>query len=328
MSQEIIYSYFSNCLDTQPAQQLTTWTQFVHDLDSERSLRRADDRTKKHATPLISPAAYELGDSRKDANVIGWGGWMALDIDNDGLFPAPFDMAAAEIRALNVNALIYSTTKATATHHRYRVLLHLNRDLTPEEIRPHHAAVCRMFGNLGPDLACKDLSRIYAVPTTWIPSGEGNAEPVNLFWSRTDGSPLDVDAVLAAHPSEPIASHMPPLAPRGVQSLGSRTIYSKNGMTYRPLPSGCSILTSPVVTASMIEDYINGPRGSHHVGLYRFMTRVAARARLMEFEITAEDLVGYAREVNAISPIKTATTRWARSIYTEAASALDYAGLR
>jgi hypothetical protein len=330
MSCGITYSHFSNCLDTRPEQHLTTWAEFVGDLTSGRSSRHADDRTKKHGTPLISPAAYDLGARRRDVNVIGWGGWMGLDIDNEGLLYTPFDMAVAEIEALGLNALIYTTTKATAACHRFRVLLHLSRDLTAQEIKPHYAAVCRKFSGLAPDPSCKDLSRMYTVPTIWTPSETGNVEPMDLYWSRTDGVPLDIDAVLAEFPPELSAPHPmsspPHWATLILQQPAAKSVRNRS-TPLRPLPPGCSILTSPVVTGGMVEDYINSPKGSHHTGLYRFMTRVAARAAVMEFEISVEDLVAYAREVDAISPIKTNSARWAR-IRSEAERALNYAGLR
>ena len=42
-----------------------------------------DDKypTKKEA-PLMSPATYEPGTTRANDNVVGWGGWAALDVDN------------------------------------------------------------------------------------------------------------------------------------------------------------------------------------------------------------------------------------------------------
>jgi hypothetical protein len=330
MSCDITYSYFLDCLDTQPKQHLTTWAELVSELSSGRLPRRADNQTKKHATPLISPAAYNLGARRRDVNVIGWGGWMGLDIDNEGLVYTPFDMALAEIEALGLNAVIYTTTKATAACHRFRVLLHLSRDLTAQEIKPYYAAVCRKFSGLAPDPSCKDLSRMYTVPTTWTPSEAGNVEPLNLYWSRTDGVPLDIDAVHTEYPPEvsapPPMSSPPQRATPNLQQPAVKSVRN-HPTTLRPLPPGCSLLTSPVVTSGMIEDYINSPKGSHHTGLYRFMTRIAGRAAEMEFEITVEDLVAYAREVDAISPIKTNSARWAR-IRSEAERALAYAGLR
>lgn len=324
VSQQITYSYFSNCLDIHPAQYLTTWPDFARDLAAEQSPRHADDRTKKYATPLISPAAYDLGTRRKDVNVIGWGGWMGLDIDNDGMIYTPFEMAVTEIETLGVNAMIYTTTKATAACHRFRILLHLSRDLSPEEIKSHHAAVCRMFDKFAPDPSCKDISRIYTAPSTWTPSEAGNTEPVNMFWSRTDGVPLDIDAVLADHPPEasaPLPQSFPPSWNGAIVGPAIEKVANDRPATLRPLPLGRSILKSPVVTANMVEEYINGPKGSHHVGLYRFMTRVAARAAVMEFEISVDDLVGFAREVDAVSPIKTSAERWSR-IHAEAERAL------
>ena len=43
----------------------------------------SDDKypTKKEA-PLISPATYEPNTTRANDNVVGWGGWAALDVDD------------------------------------------------------------------------------------------------------------------------------------------------------------------------------------------------------------------------------------------------------
>ncbi len=77
----------------------------------------------------------------------------------------------------------------------------------------------------------------------------------------------------------------------------------------------------------MIEEYVNGPKGSHHTGLYRFMTRVAGRAVAKGYAITEDDLIAFAREVDRMSPIRTNRHRWSR-IRFEAERALRFVGTR
>jgi hypothetical protein len=155
----------------------------------------------------------------------------------------------------------------------------------------------------------------------WQARSDGNRDPFNEFLFRINGDVLDIDAVLAAYPP-PIVSEASPSALR-IDTASVAVQIPTWRVANKPLPVGGSIYASPVVTASMIEDYVNASKGSHHTELFRFMTRVAGRAVAKGYEITADDLIAFAKEVDRASLIKTNPSRWTRIRY-EADRALRF----
>ncbi len=314
------YTEFSNCVTTDPVCRESDWSEFISALIGFHEPRDANEKTKKYSTPAISPAIYAAGTTRANDNVVGWAEWMGLDIDNDGPLYTSIDQAVAILDGVPCDYVVHTTMKATASHHRFRVLLPLNRELTREEIKPAWDATCRMFGSLGPDPCCKDLSRIYVAPTLWQARLDGNDKPFNDFRFRMEGDVLDIDHVVSAFPAPtPPAQPSPSVGatpPRKAQT-------GRSVKKAKALPIGQSIYSSPVVTACMIEDYVNAPKGSHHTELFRFMTRVAGRAKAKGYDITAVDLIALAREVDAASPLQTNPNRWSR-IQEEAERALRF----
>ena len=330
----IQYSYFSKFSDNVPVMQETTWGEFVLRIIEDRVEVPANEMSKKHRTPSISPAIYPEGVTRHKDHVTGWGGWMGLDVDNDGVLYTSMQDAAAIMDGVGTDYLIYGTTKAKPDHHRFRVLFPVSRDLDANEIRTAWDAVIIHFAALGPDPLCKDSSRIYAAPMIWLPAKDGNETPFNDFEYRLEGDVLDIDAVMAQHPPQLIvsASITSPVSPQTDSPMGqTRAALQAMGQTSnagrktsKPLPSGLSIFSSPVVTAGMINNYANAAKGAHHLGLYTFMCAVAGRAKAKGFIITEDDLIDYARQVDAVSPIKTASSRWGSAIRAEARRALQF----
>jgi hypothetical protein len=301
------------------------WSDFVSAMVDLYDPRGATDYTKKSSTPAISPAIYPDGARRANEHVLGWGGWIGLDIDNDGPIWTTVDDVVAALEAVPCDYLIYTTMKATPSRHRLRVIFPLSRELGRDEVEACWAAVCRMFNGLGPDPSCKDLSRIYTAPSLWQPRNDGNGDPFNEFRFRIDGDVLDIDAVLAAYPPPVVSAPSPVIRRASTVSIDPPRPIPREGK--KALPADCSIYASPVVTASMIEDYVNAPKGTHHTGLYRFMTRVVGRAVAKGYSITADDLIALAQEVDDASPIKTNPSRWSRIRY-EAERALQFCGAR
>ena len=246
---------------------------------------------------------------------------MGLDFDNDGPLYASMEDVISALEAASCDYLVHTTMKATPNHHRLRALVPLSRPLMREEIRTCWDAVCRMFSGLQPDPRCKDLSRIYVAPARWQPRADGNMDPLNQFDFRINGDVLDIDAVLADYPPPPEPE--PPVAMMPAMAKSVEVDEARRRPSRKPLPVG-SIYTSPVVTAGMIEAYVNAPKGSHHTELYRFMTCVAGRAAAKGYDITVDDLISLAREVDQASPIRTNPNRWSRIRY-EAERALRFA---
>ncbi len=319
------YSLFESYVRTAPiVVEVADWSDFVADMADLTEHRKANEHTKKKATPSVSPAVYDNGGTRLNANVTGWGGWAALDVDNDLIYTSIEDAQAA-MEAMGLSYLIYTSTKAKPNHHRFRLMFPLTRELDAEEAKTAWKALVQYFAPVGPDASCKDISRIYGAPSFFEPAEDGNTDPYSVFEFKIDGNALNIDEVLAAYvpPSEPSWTPRTPAPSEPSESMDAPSFPFPEAR--KTIPYGSTIYSSPVVRADFVNEYLNLPKGAHHLGLYTFMARVAGRAKAKGFRLDVNELVAYARQLDGISPIKTANERWTR-IRTEAERALRFAG--
>jgi hypothetical protein len=327
MPNPVRFSTFENYTDTYPNQHtVSDWSEFVMHLAGQCMFLPADDWGKKKNCLMISPATYTPGRERENNSVQTWGGWCALDVDNEGPITTPTEIATEVMTALGYNFLIYGSTKHRQTQHRYRILIQLSRELHFMEIKDFWKAVVQRLKDFDPDPSCKDLSRMYNAPMFWM-RGKDNPNPLFTFEFKLDGAPLDVDEVLAAYVPPP-APVVPVYVQKAIQKQAVVSQAQATG-TRRPtkmkaLPP-TTLFASPVVSSRAIETYLNLPKGAHHGGLYTFMASIAGRAKSQGYDITADDLVGFAREIDGHCAVKTNSSRWGR-IYDEANRALTFVG--
>lgn len=292
--------------------EVADWSEFVLAMAALTEPRDATDRVKKYGTPAISPAVYPPGAQRGNDKVLSWGGWVALDVDND-LLNVPADESVQILRNSGMNFLVYGSTKCRADVNRYRIIMPLNRHLESAEAQLVWKAVTQAFSFLGPDSSCKDISRIYGAPSHWLAHPDGNKNPFNIFEFNIDGEAIDVDAVLATY-EPPAAPEMAPyVAPE--PSAQPAPWVTTTTTRLKQLPSGHSLFNSPVVASEYASDYFALGKGEHHPGMFRFMTRVIGRAKAKGFEVTEADIFQYCRELDTHSPIKTSSERWSRMPY-------------
>lgn len=159
------------------------------------NMSKIEYKSKKSA-PLISPATYLSDTNRKNINVVDWGGWACLDIDDwipkgdlkDELFTA----------YSNYNFLCYSTASSTFLHPKFRLVFETNIRTKVSNIRPFWYALNTEVGSLG-DKQVKDFSRMYYVPGTYNIDDNSN----NFIFSYAGGSILDVDEIIEKYPLPP-----------------------------------------------------------------------------------------------------------------------------
>jgi len=287
------------------------WFDFVLAMAEMRYEWPADEQSKKYNAACVSPARYQAPKiARVNGNVVGWGAFMGIDLDDGDI---TLDEAKACFTEMGLNHLIYSTTKCTPEHWRLRVLFPISRELSCEEVPSAWRAMARYMAAFKPDAACNDLSRLYVAPMIWLPSTaplsqKPNATPVTAFEYRHDLGALDIDDCMARFPD-------PPPPPRPV----AMPIISSVGVNVPSIPAS----TGPLVAPRFVEEYLALGPGEHHVGLYRFMTQVAARAKALGRSISVQDLVHAARDVDQRCAFKRNAHRW-RNIEKEATNALNH----
>lgn len=251
---------------------------------------------------------YAEGATRANDNVLGFGGWYAMDVD-DGRVSV--DLAIQIMEAVPSDFIICTTTKSKVGAERYRIVFPLDRIVRIDEAREFWAGVHTFFGGIS-DKQTKDPARIFNVPALW----EGSDA---RFHSRTKGDVMSVDELLSHAPPPP-----PPPAPVMVsQTELNRLTRSLDGRG-KTIPDNDQVTASKVVSSKLVDDYLALPKGAHHGGLYTFMAKVASRALFLGYEITPEHLVFYARQIDQMSLVKTNPARWSR-ITGEAKSALAWA---
>ena len=127
----------------------------------------------KKKLPCWSPALYEAGDKRANANVIGISA-LVYDFDDTKLKP---NDVAAQLENRKKAFVVHTTWSHKPRSPRFRLILFLNRTLTSKE---YPVAWNRAVTELGyeneVDTQAKDLARHYALPA--IPNG---AEYLSYF---------------------------------------------------------------------------------------------------------------------------------------------------
>lgn len=317
------FSHFSNTFDNHPCTVETTFSEFAVFLAEEFANEApATEKEKKHHTPLISPAAYAEDSVRANENVLCYGGWFAIDADTGTV---PVEEIVEYLRALEINFVVYTTTSSKPEHHKYRVVFELDRDVSKDEVRQFWHGASIYFGGIS-DPQTKDPSRMFYVPRSWIGAHQA-------FEFEVDGKAVNVDEVIALAPEPEPIQPIVPITPRAVKQIDRiREMIMRQGRVAGPtggksIPSSATLYSSPVVNTKFVETYCTLPKGEHHVGLFSFMYSVACRALVLGYEIDANHLIDYAKQLDNIAPIKTNKARWSR-IRSEAERALAKARAR
>lgn len=294
------FSYFDNAMSRTPEMVEAGWSDFVELLhDASLIERQPTEYQKLYASPLVSPATYAPGALRLKTNVTSLGGWFALDVDD----AAALDDVREYLDALATDYVIYTTTKSRPEAERFRVCVPLDREIAPDHFNQFWRGSFAFFGEIS-DPATKDASRLFTVPAAWVGSSP-------RFVSRCDGRWLAADAILAAAPPMPPEAF--PEASRGFLDDDRRAI-----------PLNDVLPGSEIVSDAILDRYLGLGPGEHHVGLYRFMVSVGMAALSRGYAITADDLIAYARQADALCRHPRERSRWAR-IRQEAISALEWA---
>lgn len=246
--------------------------------------RKGQAKSKKDA-PLISPAVYKEGTTRANANVIRWGGWAALDVDD---YSCTFEESLQAFDGYEY--VCYSSASSTKEHPRYRVVLALDQSIESDQIRHFWNALNKEFAGLGDEQA-KDLSRMYYVP--------GQYPEAYNFIFRNRGKLLSPQDLLEKHPyeekkSSDFFSSLPPEMQQAVlrqryQHLDNRDV---RWSTYRD----CRF-----VNQNMIDHYrsiANIDGTGRYAYIFKIMINIASNAISLKYPITPHEVASLVREID------------------------------
>lgn len=159
-----------------------------------RYLSRPSEGPDKTCMGGYSPALYQDNERRKAK--LAHACAIVVDVDEDG------DVYKfwRRFKDDDMTAIVHETFSSTPNLPRCRIIFQISRFVTAVEYERIHAVLCR--GIPGADRAAKDASRLSFSPVR---------KPGELFsFAATDGTPLDVDEMLEAHPLPPPVAPPPP----------------------------------------------------------------------------------------------------------------------
>lgn len=258
--------------------------------------------TKKDA-PLISPAVYIPDTTRANDNVLAWGGFGILDIDDfEGR------MQDIEEKYSQYRYVCYSTASSTVENPKFRLVFPLTQSVGKDDIKHFWFALNKEIGDIA-DAQTKDLSRMYYIPAKYENS-------FNFIFSH-DGEVMDPMSLMAKHPyvkpNQTMFDRFPPAIQEALLERKRNQLNNKN-FTWT------SYRDCPFVNQRQIEDYKGITGTGWYAKMYEIMLTTAGNAMSKGYPITAKEIEYLCRDLD------NDTGNWysKRDIEKEAARAIDF----
>ena len=258
--------------------------------------------TKKDA-PLISPAIYLPDTTRANDNVVAWGGFGILDVDD---FTG--DLKDIEEKYSKYRYICYSTASSTVEAPKFRLVFPLTEQVDKEDIKHFWFALNKEIGDIA-DAQTKDLSRMYYVPAEYKNS-------FNFIFSH-DGEVMNPKTLMKNHPYvKPNQTMFDKFPPAIQKALLERKKNQLNNTNY----TWTSYRDCPFVNKRQIEEYKNITGTGWYAKMYQIMLTTAGNAMSKGYPITAKEIEFICRDLDLD------TGHWyaKRDLEQEAARAIDF----
>ena len=264
----------------------------------------SDDKypTKKEA-PLISPATYEPNTTRANDNVVGWGGWAALDVDD---FTG--DIRTIERIYPDYKYVCYSTASSTQESPKFRLVFDLKYPVLKDDIKKFWYALNKEFLEVS-DAQTKDLSRMYYIPNQY-------QDAFNFIFTH-EGKQMDPIELMAKHPyvnrQEGFFNRLPDAIQKGLIEHRKNQLNNTNF-------KWTGYDDCPFVNRKQIDEYKSISDTGWYAKLYQIMVSTAGNAMSKGYPITAKEIEYLCRQLDAD------TGNWyaKRDIEKEAERAIEF----
>ena len=249
--------------------------QILYKLAKEKSFKQKKD------APLISPATYVENSKRANANVVAWGGFGIVDVDDYVGSVEDIQKQYEEYRYV-----CYSTASSTKENPKFRLVFPLTKWVDNEQIKHFWYALNKEIGDIA-DVQTKDLSRMYYIPATY--------EGAHNFIFSHDGKIMDPDELMEKHryisTSDSFFDRLPESIRNGLiehrkQQLNN-TDFAWSG--YRDCP---------FVNQRQVEEYKKITDTGWYYKMYQIMVTVAGNATKRGYPITAQEIAYICRDLD------------------------------
>jgi len=258
--------------------------------------------TKKDA-PLLSPAIYQPDTTRANDNVVGWGGFGILDIDDyEG------DLKDIESKYDKYRYVCYSTASSTVESPKFRLVFPLTSNVDKDDIKHFWYALNKEIGDIA-DAQTKDLSRMYYVPAKYKDS-------FNFIFSH-DGEVMNPNDLMEKYPYVKPNQTMFDRFPEAIQkALLERKRNELKNTNY----TWTSYQDCPFVNKKQIDEYKSITGTGWYSKMYQIMLTTAGNAMSKGYPITPKEIEYICRDLD------TDTGGWylKRDLEKEAARAIEF----
>lgn len=289
--------------------------------------------TSKEDAQLISPAifvnddtAHELPNSkkepkkdgsgrpwyhRKNVNVLEWGGWAALDVDD---WTPEGDLEDAIRRKFGHNRFVaYSTASSTRDLPKFRVVYALDDRVPTDKIAPLWWSLNESSGSLG-DRQVKDKCRMYYIPATYGKYGDNDT--YSFFFSGGD-DPINVDQLIERYPMPKKSTSFFDKLPEDMQEA---ILKKKKDELENTNYKWTSYRDCPFWPKQLETEYRAISSTGWYLKLYAIMVAIAGKAIDKGYPITPKEIGDMIRQFD----METGGWYQDRPIEGEAKNAIDY----
>jgi len=289
----------------------SSWEKFealLYNIAKEPGYKPAKgEKSKKKPSPLISPAIYKEGTTRKNDNVIAWAGWAAIDVD-DHEFKGNLKDELFE-RFGSYYYVCYSTASSTSDTPKFRLVFPLTAQVEASRIRHFWYALNTELDSLG-DKQTKDLSRMYYVPADY--------PGANNFIFTNTGNYINPFELMQKH--EYVEKENVGLLDKLPPAIREAIIKERASKLINTDIHWSSYQNCPFVSRKMIDEYttISGTGWYHK--MYQLMVSIAASAVRQNYPITAKEIAILCRQLD----VETGNWYKNRPLEQEADRALEF----
>ena len=261
-----------------------------------------------NSSPLISPAIYRSASTRANDNVLGWGSWCCVDIDE---YDGTIDDVLEHLKSYYY--ICYSTASSKEYHPKFRVVFPLTGVVGSDKIKAFWHAINALVLDVV-DAQTKDLSRMYYVPAKY-------PDAYNFIF-KNEGKHINPFDLMAKYPyveatrKKNFLQTLPDAIQREVIS------YRRNQMENMVTWTGykdCSFFPKKLAQEYTGMAHIDG--SGRYQKMYQIMVAIAGNASESGYPITAQEIVDLCREFD----IANTNLYEKRPMLKEAQNALEYA---
>ena len=297
------FTLFKSVYDnkTDKSQAFDEWQQFedlLYALAKKPGVKKGPD-----AVPLISPATYQVGETRRNANVIEWSSWCALDVDDYEGSPESF------LESIPYYYVCYSTASSTKEKPKFRLVFPLSHAVTSEDIKHFWHAVNKTCLDIG-DAQTKDLSRMYFIPAQY-------PDAFNFIYTHK-GPFMNPIELMDKYPR--VSREGSWLPPELQEQVDSYNMKQKRSELTNTMITWNGYYDCPFFPKELAAEYMSIRDTGWYSKMYSIMISIAGNAIFRKYPITANQIAELCKEFDR------ATGNWYenRPLDVEAERALTY----